>query len=306
MKRLLIAILLLLAAAPLIAQGVAVGVLSGTSDPSTCQTGSGRNLFINRSGTPVLKLCTATNVWSDVGAGNVVGPASATDEAIVRYDGTTGKLTQDSPVTIGDAGAITMPVAASIIFGAGTLNTIRYLDGTGPLWRDNTTIRILTHNVQALSANRTVTWQNVDGTIALTSSNVATATALAADPTDCAAGQFATTIAASGNLTCSAVDAATNLNVSTGITNGTGMQHTRGAGCTTAATINATCDTTITWPVAFADTNYTAIATLDSPSGGLVFILSTKNKTATTIDVTLVTLTAAASSGTINLIGMHD
>lgn len=33
--------------------------------------------------------------------------------------------------------------------------------------------------------------------------NVATATALAADPTDCSANQFATAIAASGNLTCS-------------------------------------------------------------------------------------------------------
>jgi hypothetical protein len=98
----------------------------------------------------------------------------------------------------------------------------------------------------------------------------------------------------------------TNARVNTGVTNGSGMQHKRGASCTTGSLINATCDTTITWPIAFADTNYTAIATLDSPSGGLVFILSTKNKTTTTIDVTLVTLTAAASSGTINLIAFHD
>lgn len=36
----------------------------------------------------------------------VTGPASATDEAITRYDGTTGKLVQDSSVTISDAGVM--------------------------------------------------------------------------------------------------------------------------------------------------------------------------------------------------------
>lgn len=36
------------------------------------------------------------------GSGDVVGPASATDNAVVRYDGTTGKLVQNSAVTIAD------------------------------------------------------------------------------------------------------------------------------------------------------------------------------------------------------------
>lgn len=36
------------------------------------------------------------------GTGDVVGPGSATDNAIARYDGTTGKLVQDSVVTIAD------------------------------------------------------------------------------------------------------------------------------------------------------------------------------------------------------------
>jgi hypothetical protein len=44
---------------------------------------------------------------------------------------------------------------------------------------------------------------NVTGTSGSTTGNAATATALAANPTDCAAGQYATTIAANGNLTCS-------------------------------------------------------------------------------------------------------
>lgn len=40
------------------------------------------------------------------------------------------------------------------------------------------------------------------------SANAGTATALAANPSDCAANQFATTIAANGNLTCAAIAAA--------------------------------------------------------------------------------------------------
>jgi hypothetical protein len=40
------------------------------------------------------------------GGGDVVGPASATDNAVARYDSTTGKLLQNSVVTVGDTGAV--------------------------------------------------------------------------------------------------------------------------------------------------------------------------------------------------------
>jgi hypothetical protein len=40
------------------------------------------------------------------GSGDVVGPSSATDNAIVRYDSTTGKLVQDSPASVADDGTI--------------------------------------------------------------------------------------------------------------------------------------------------------------------------------------------------------
>jgi hypothetical protein len=46
-------------------------------------------------------------VWATPsGSGDVVGPASSTDNAIARFDATTGKLLQNSTVTISDAGAI--------------------------------------------------------------------------------------------------------------------------------------------------------------------------------------------------------
>lgn len=38
----------------------------------------------------------------------VAGPGSATDEALVRFDGTTGALIQDSNATLSDAGALTV------------------------------------------------------------------------------------------------------------------------------------------------------------------------------------------------------
>ena len=54
-------------------------------------------------------------VISSTIAGSVVGPASATDNAITRFNTTTGKLLQNSVVTISDLGAIVAPIASSII-----------------------------------------------------------------------------------------------------------------------------------------------------------------------------------------------
>jgi hypothetical protein len=55
-------------------------------------------------------------VWSTpAGAGDVTGPASSTDNAITRFDSTTGKIVQNSSVTIADDGAITAPQVGSVI-----------------------------------------------------------------------------------------------------------------------------------------------------------------------------------------------
>jgi hypothetical protein len=47
-----------------------------------------------------------------VATGDVVGPAGATDNAIARFDTGTGKLIQNSSVTIADNGHLSIPVAA--------------------------------------------------------------------------------------------------------------------------------------------------------------------------------------------------
>lgn len=203
----------------------------------------------------------------------------------------------------GDAGNVGIQFRS---LASGNTNRIAYADSVGPMFVDENVGAGATISLQSLSADRVFTLPNTAGTFALTTSNVATATALAANPTDCSANQFASAIAASGNLTCSQPSAFSSPTISNGIVSGSGFQHQRAASCTTAVLINATCDTTITWAVPFADTNYTAVSTLDSPTGGLVFVLNTKSKTANDMVVTLVTLTAAASAGTINVIAVHD
>ena len=51
--------------------------------------------------------------WSSAASGDVYGPASATDNAVARYDGTTGKIIQNSAVTIGDDGATVIAANSS-------------------------------------------------------------------------------------------------------------------------------------------------------------------------------------------------
>jgi hypothetical protein len=75
------------------------------------------------------------NTFNTISTGGVVGPASATDNAIARYDGTTGKLIQNSTVTIDDNGNIinanslgldTTPATVPT-----TVGTISWDDGDG-------------------------------------------------------------------------------------------------------------------------------------------------------------------------------
>ena len=50
------------------------------------------------------------------GIGDVVGPASSTDNAVARFDTTTGKLIQNSGVTIDDSNNLTLPAQADLRF----------------------------------------------------------------------------------------------------------------------------------------------------------------------------------------------
>jgi hypothetical protein len=68
------------------------------------------------------------------GTGDVDGPASSTDNAVARFDGTTGKLIQNSVVTISDAGAVAgvtaLTASGSVTLSGGTANGVAYLNGS--------------------------------------------------------------------------------------------------------------------------------------------------------------------------------
>lgn len=62
------------------------------------------------------------------------GPSSATDNAIARYDGTTGKLLQNSVVTISDTGAIAGAISLSI--SQGTITDPANAFSVASTWND--------------------------------------------------------------------------------------------------------------------------------------------------------------------------
>jgi hypothetical protein len=110
----------------------------------------------------------ATKAYVDAsagGGGDVSGPASSADNAIARFDGTTGKLIQNSTATVSDAGVIGAAAAAvteyvDVVLPAGTpanpaANTLRVyvVAGTGLVAKDSAgAVAPLTHPNQ--SANR--------------------------------------------------------------------------------------------------------------------------------------------------------
>jgi hypothetical protein len=77
--------------------------ISGATLSSVTVDGADKVLIQDTSDSDNLKTVLASSLG---GGGDVVGPASATDNAITRYDGTTGKLIQDSNITISDTDEI--------------------------------------------------------------------------------------------------------------------------------------------------------------------------------------------------------
>jgi hypothetical protein len=72
------------------------------------------------------------------GSGNVSGPGSSTDNALVRWDGTAGDTIQNSPVTCADTtGELTWVGDALIRSAAGDTNVMLRYEGTGKTYFSN-------------------------------------------------------------------------------------------------------------------------------------------------------------------------
>lgn len=100
---------------------------SGTSASLSYRMVSTGNITSSITATP-----TAARTWTlpdasgtlartDEVTPKVTGPASATDNALVRFDATTGKLVQDSLVTVSDTGTVILTPQASVAYARGQL-----------------------------------------------------------------------------------------------------------------------------------------------------------------------------------------
>ena len=113
-------------------------------------------------------------VSSSLATGNVLGPASSTDNAIARFDGTTGKLIQNSAATVDDTtGDIT----------AGKYNKVTI---TTPATGSTLTIA----NGKTLTANNSITLAGTDSTTMTFPSSNATLAALGLAQTFTATNTF--------------------------------------------------------------------------------------------------------------------
>lgn len=72
---------------------------------------------------------TAEQARTNLGAGDLNGPASSTDNAVPRFDGTGGKTLQGSGVTIDDSNNVSTP--GSITAGSGGVSTSGPIQSTG-------------------------------------------------------------------------------------------------------------------------------------------------------------------------------
>ncbi len=119
---------------------------TGIAAPAVSPAGESRLYFDSTSNK--LRLSENGGAFTDiVGAGgDVVGPASATDEALVRFDGATGKLVQNSLVKISDTGLMTLG-------GSLDLNGNSIIDGSGNM------------TIGDGSAGQTLTWDGATNNI---------------------------------------------------------------------------------------------------------------------------------------------
>jgi hypothetical protein len=68
---------------------------------------------------------TSAGNWAgitDAASGNVDGPASATENALARFDGTTGKIIKNSSTTLSAANVMTFPAQGGVVLTAGGAN----------------------------------------------------------------------------------------------------------------------------------------------------------------------------------------
>jgi hypothetical protein len=118
--------------------GVANGGTNGSATPTAGAVayGTGTAYGFTASGTAGQVLTSAgagVPTWATNASGDVSGPASSTDNAVARFDGTTGKIIQNSVTTIDDTGNASGILSQQ--FSNGSAVTL----AAGKFWYDGST-----------------------------------------------------------------------------------------------------------------------------------------------------------------------
>ncbi len=155
-----------------------------TVDGTVRRTNATQLRFPNSSLSCASGVCTYT---AGAGSGDVVGPASSTDNALARFDSTTGKLLQNSAATLSDAGAL------NVAAGTQTAPSLSFSSDTGTgFYESGGTLRL------SLSGTNRYSWTSSTFALIHSSGTINFGSAADVGVTRAAAGTLRATNASTG------------------------------------------------------------------------------------------------------------
>jgi hypothetical protein len=181
------------------------------------------------------------NTWATpTGTGDVVGPASATDNAVARFDTTTGKLIQNSVVSIDDAGVVTGVTQLNVDNLRLDGNTVSSTDTNGNInLTPNGTGVVVTPTIRA-SGSGGIALQNSGGTSIISLGGGGGVNATIAAPVNIGtnSADYIDIAGGTGTTTQTAAGSSTNINVNI-VPKGTGRLQASGVSVPTISSTDA-------------------------------------------------------------------
>ena len=241
----------------------------------------------------------------EVASGNVDGPASSTDNAVVRFDGTTGKLIQDSTATIDDSGNfvatgnVNSSAATATVFSTPTnltvgaaATTLSLGAATGTTAINNTTVTASNATTVSLGAATGTTSIN-NATVTL--GNATTLNMNGANPTVASTATGTLTLFNTALTTANAFGAATT--IALGITGTTARTVNIATGATSASTFTFGGAATSATHVIKIGTGSGGTATFDAGNAGSI------GRLFPTITTGAINIAAGQTTGSLAVMG---